>query len=60
VTWHVKTLLKDLDMGVGLSKSRGSSTPMTGLAAQLMRQHGSKGYLDNDPCTLVKMYSSDK
>lgn len=60
VTWHVKTLLKDLDMGVGLSKSRGSATPMTGLAAQLMRQHGSKGNLDNDPCTLIKMYSSDK
>jgi len=60
VTWHVKTLLKDLDMGVGLSKSRGSATPMTGLAAQLMRQHGSKGNLDNDPCTLINMYSSDK
>lgn len=60
VTWHVKTLLKDLDMGVGLSKSRGSATPMTGLAAQLMRQHGSQGNLDNDPCTLIKMYSSDK
>ncbi len=59
VTWHVKTLLKDLDMGVGLSKSRGSATPMTGLAAQLMRQHGSQGNLDNDPCTLINMYSSD-
>lgn len=60
VTWHVKTLLKDLDMGVGLSKNRGSATPMTGLAAQLMRQHGAQGNLDNDPCTLIKMYSSDK
>lgn len=60
VTWHVKTLLKDLDMGVGLSKSRGSATPMTGLAAQLMRQHGNQGNLDNDPCTLIKMYCSDK
>lgn len=56
VTWHVKTLLKDLDMGVGLSKSGGSATPMTGLAAQLMRQHGSQGNLDKDPCTLIKMY----
>jgi 3-hydroxyisobutyrate dehydrogenase len=56
VTWHVKTLLKDLDMGVGLSKSRGSATPMTGLAAQLMRLHGSQGNLDNDPCTLIQMY----
>jgi len=63
VTWHVKTLLKDLDMGVGLSKSRDAATPMTGLAAQLMRLHGSQGNLDNDPCTLIKMYSkspSDK
>ncbi|EGG99125.1 3-hydroxyisobutyrate dehydrogenase [gamma proteobacterium IMCC2047] len=63
VTWHVKTLLKDLDMGVGLSKSRDAATPMTGLAAQLMRLHGSQGHLDNDPCTLIKMYSkppSDK
>jgi 3-hydroxyisobutyrate dehydrogenase len=60
VTWRVKTLLKDLDMGVGLSKSRCSATPMTGLAAQLMRQHGCQGNLDNDPCTVIKMYSSEK
>ncbi len=56
VTWHVKTLLKDLDMGVALSQGRGSATPMTALAAQLMRQHASRGNLEKDPCTLVSLY----
>ncbi|WP_281245919.1 NAD-binding protein [Oceanisphaera psychrotolerans] len=54
--WHVRTLLKDLDMAVALSLREGSATPMSGLAAQLMRQHGSKGYLERDPATLIKLY----
>ncbi len=29
---------------------------MTGLAAQLMRLHGSQGELENDPSTLVRMF----
>ncbi|MCC4263353.1 NAD(P)-dependent oxidoreductase [Oceanimonas baumannii] len=54
--WHVRTLLKDLDMAVAQSLRAGSATPMSGLAAQLMRQHGSKGFLERDPATLIKLY----
>ena len=54
--WHVRTLLKDLDMAVAHSLREGSAVPMSGLAAQLMRQHGSKGYSDRDPATLIKLY----
>jgi len=56
IKWHVRTLLKDLDTAVQLSREEGSATPMTGLAAQLMRLHGSQGHLEQDPATLVKMY----
>ena len=54
--WHVRTLLKDLDMAVSQSKLEGTAVPMSGLAAQLMRQHGSKGFLGRDPATLIKLY----
>ncbi len=43
VKWHVRTLLKDLDGAVKLSREQGSATPLSGLAAQLMRLHGSQG-----------------
>jgi len=56
VKWHVRTLLKDLDAAVKFSREQGSSTPITGLAAQLMRLHGSQGFLEKDPSTLVQMY----
>ncbi|WP_339410010.1 NAD(P)-dependent oxidoreductase [Pseudomonas sp. EA_35y_Pfl2_R5] len=56
VKWHVRTLLKDLDTAVKLSQQIGSSTPLSGLAAQLMRQHGSQGNLECDPATLVQLY----
>lgn len=56
VKWHVRTLLKDLDTAVKFSREQGSSTPITGLAAQLMRLHGSQGLLEQDPSTLVRMY----
>lgn len=55
VKWHVRTLLKDLDTAVKLSRDQGSATPMSGLAAQLMRLHGSQGNLERDPATLVQM-----
>ena len=60
VKWHVKTLLKDLDMANTLAKQTGSATPMAGLGAQLMRQHASKGYSEQDPATLVTLYQADK
>ncbi|MGA6096376.1 NAD(P)-dependent oxidoreductase [Stutzerimonas marianensis] len=56
VKWHVRTLLKDLDTAVQVSREAGSATPMTGLAAQLMRLHGSQGHLHEDPATLVNLY----
>ncbi len=59
VKWHVRTLLKDLDMAVKLSQSHTSATPMSGLAAQLMRSHAAQGHLASDPATLIKLYSGD-
>lgn len=56
VKWHVRTLLKDLDTAVKFSREQGSATPISGLAAQLMRLHGGQGFLEKDPSTLVQMY----
>lgn len=56
VKWHVRTLLKDLDSAVKFSREQGSATPISGLAAQLMRLHGGQGYLEQDPATLVRLY----
>ncbi len=56
VKWHVRTLLKDLDTAVKFSREQGSATPISGLAAQLMRLHGAQGFLEKDPSTLVQMY----
>ena len=58
IKWHVKTLLKDLDMANVLAKDVGSAIPMAGLGAELMRQHASKGFAEKDPATLVAMYES--
>lgn len=55
IKWHVRTLLKDLDTAVKLSREQGGATPMSGLAAQLMRLHGSQGFLERDPATLVEL-----
>lgn len=60
IKWHVKTLLKDLDMAGDLSKALQTAIPMAGLGAELMRQHASKGYADQDPATLVGMYEDIK
>ncbi|WP_432697422.1 NAD(P)-dependent oxidoreductase [Marinobacterium sp. YM272] len=60
IKWHVKTLLKDLDMANALAKANGSAIPMAGLGAELMRLHGSKGYLEQDPATLVEAYRAGK
>jgi 3-hydroxyisobutyrate dehydrogenase len=56
VKWHVKTLLKDLDMANSLAKGNLSSIPMAGLGAELMRLHASKGFNESDPSTLIEMY----
>ncbi len=57
VKWHVKTLLKDLDMANTLGKSLHSAVPMAGLGAELMRLHASRGNADCDPCTLIHLYA---
>jgi 3-hydroxyisobutyrate dehydrogenase len=59
VKWRVKTLLKDLQMATELAKQTGNALPMSGLAAQLMQLHGSRGYLEHDPATLIKLYRKD-
>ncbi|NOR70031.1 MAG: NAD-binding protein [Methylomarinum sp.] len=57
IKWRVQTLLKDLNMAVDLSTQQGNSIPMSGLAAQLMQLHGNQGYLEQDPSTLIKLFS---
>lgn len=57
VKWRVKTLLKDLNMAVDLSVKQGNAVPMSALAVQLMQLHGSHGYLEQDPATLIKLYT---
>ncbi len=59
VKWRVKTLLKDLGMAVEQSARLNSATPMSGLAAQLMQLHGSQGFQEQDPSTLIKLFESD-
>ncbi len=56
IKWHVRTLLKDLDTAVKLAQEQGRATPMSGLAAQLMRLHGSQGHLEHDPATLIQLF----
>ena len=57
VKWRVKTLLKDLNMAAELARKQGSAVPISGLAAQLMQLHSSAGFLEQDPSTLIKLYS---
>ena len=55
--WRVSTLLKDLNMALELSIKQGNAIPMSALAAQLIRLHGSHGYLEHDPSTLIKLFT---
>ena len=59
VKWRVKTLLKDLTMAVDLSIKQGNAIPMSSLAAQLMQLHGGHGYLEQDPSTLIKLFTNN-
>ena len=58
--WRIKTLLKDLNMAVDVSKSQGNAIPMSGLASQLMQLHASQGYLEKDPSTLIKLFKQSE
>lgn len=57
ITWHVKTLLKDLNMAKTLAQQVNADTPMAALGASIMQQHSEQGFHDQDPCTLIKRYS---
>lgn len=59
VKWRVKTLLKDLNMAVDVAGKHSTAIPMSGLAAQLMQLHGSHGFLDKDPATLIKLFEAE-
>lgn len=59
VKWRVKTLLKDLNMAVDLGIKQGNAIPMSSLAAQLMQLHGSHGYLEQNPSTLIKLFTKN-
>jgi 3-hydroxyisobutyrate dehydrogenase len=56
IKWHVKTLLKDLDMAKQLATNANSAIPMAGLGAELMRQHANNGFAEQDPATLITLY----
>ncbi|MFI3187202.1 MAG: NAD(P)-dependent oxidoreductase [Methylococcaceae bacterium] len=58
VQWRVKTLLKDLNLAVDLAIQQGNAIPMSALAAQLLQLHGKQGYLEQDPATLIKLFTS--
>jgi 3-hydroxyisobutyrate dehydrogenase len=60
VKWRVKTLLKDLSLAVDIAKAQGAAIPMSGLAQQLLQLHGSNGFLEQDPATLIKLYNQAK
>jgi len=60
VKWHVRTLLKDLDLAAALSHNTQSPTPLTELAQSLLRSHAEAGYNDQDPATLIKLYNRPK
>lgn len=57
IKWRVKTLLKDLNMAIDLANKQETSIPMSTLASQLMQKHGEQGFLDQDPSTLIKLYT---
>lgn len=56
IKWRVRTLLKDLNLAVDVANKNGTAIPMSGLAAQLMQLHGSHGFLDKDPATLIQLF----
>ena len=56
VQWKVQTLLKDLDNAMALAKENTSSTPISALAAQLLRLHAAQGASLEDLSSVVKVF----
>jgi 3-hydroxyisobutyrate dehydrogenase len=44
-------------MAVDLSIQQGNSIPMSGIAVQLMQLHGNQGFLEQDPSTLIQLFT---
>lgn len=57
IKWHVKTLLKDMTMAEQLATDLKTETPMTHLGKQLMQNHSDAGFAEQDPATLIELYS---
>lgn len=57
VQWRVRTLLKDLDMARALAGESGSPAPLAAHAAEIMREHGSHGFLDQDLSSLIRLFT---
>lgn len=60
VQWRVKTLLKDLDMAVALSQQENTAVPLAAHAAELMREHGASGALEQDLSSLITHFAGRK
>lgn len=58
VQWHVRTLLKDLDMAGHLAARCGSPAPLAAQAAGLMRTHAAQGFLDQDLSSLINLFAN--
>lgn len=56
VQWKVATLLKDLDNAVKLARETGNSTPLAGLANQLMRLHAAGDNAQRDLSSVIELY----
>lgn len=58
VQWRVQTLLKDLDMAVGLAGRTGSAAPLAAGAAQLLRLHSGNGFSGSDLSSVIMLFST--
>lgn len=59
IKWHVRTLLKDVELAANLAKSLQSAIPISSQTLQMLRIHANNGYAEQDPATLVKLYAKE-
>ncbi len=57
VKWRIKTLLKDLRMAESLAEKYQNEIPVSSLTADLLQKHGELGFMEQDPATLIKLFS---
>jgi len=58
--WRVKTVLKDLEGALKMSRELSGATPMLELGSTLMREHGKEGHMDDDLSTLILAYEEEQ